>query len=182
MIGAVAQCLGEKRAGFLLLLLALEGILLFFQWTLAGYIESDSLQLRHTQEEVFRKSNEHSYKKGFLARCEAGLAELEQGLSQNVEVVSEATAFVDGCLKSSGIAADVAATCIGEANIVITVEGECLYIGLISFLGRLSSIPYTARMSEMLVERRGEQWVHFVVKINFASIRTYSGVDQIEIK
>lgn len=182
MIGAVARCVREKRAGLLLWLLALEGVLLFFQWMLTGHIKSERLQICETREEVFRKSSELLYKKGFLAHYEIGLAELEPVLPRNVEDASEAAAVLDDCLKSGGITAEIAATSLGEANIVMTADGVCPYAGLLGFLCRLSSIPYASRISDLLVERRGEQWVHFVVKINFVLIRTRSGVEQTEIK
>lgn len=176
MIGAVIRYFREKKTVLLLGLLALEGILLFFQWTIAVNIENESLQLFETKEVLFSESHEYSYKQGILACYEAESTEFNHELPQNIEKASDATAFIGGCLKSSGITAELAEARHGAGDIVITVSGESSYTDLLGLLGNLSVAAHTAKVNELTVEGCGEQWVRFVVKINFVLTATDNDV------
>lgn len=159
--------LKDKSLRFLLYLLLLEIVLLVFQYALAGEYRRESLRIIEAKGKISRATSWNSYRRDYLPRYEAGLAELESILPGSVENEAAAVELVAARLRDHGIAAVAETTVRKEKEIGVVARGDSTYTDMLSFFAGLRQDAPAAAVRELSVRALDGERVSFSAEIIF---------------
>lgn len=157
---------GGKKARLIFSVLLLEIVFLYAHTVIGRETREELRLINEVNMDIAEAKESLLYKRGILSRYEEGITQLQPILPRNVRSITEAAAFISECYVNSGVTAEVKGNHNGEV-IVVTADGECAFSDMLSFLGRLSEVPYAARIASATIMGHDGQTVRFQVRIDF---------------